>query len=240
MKVLPLLAVWFAVVSALCGQETSVPMPPLAEAKAEQVAGLNLTFSSGGKTDARAVRLAALHVPAGQPPSPFLPAGAFTARFEGSLQSPLRAEVTLAADLSGAVKVTVNGAAVLEGTREKGERLEGAKLRLNKGANPLVIEFTSPAQGDATFRLLWAASDFFIEPVPPTVFQRDAAVDPVRAAERVREGRLLFAQNRCAACHDAADLLPAAGQGMPELAHDAPVFAEFGSLSRELACPLDQ
>src|SRR6476659_8848389 len=62
--------------------------PPLGEMKAEQVPGLNLILTAGQQSDARAVRLAALFVPAGQPASPFILAGPFTARFEGSIQSP--------------------------------------------------------------------------------------------------------------------------------------------------------
>jgi mono/diheme cytochrome c family protein len=69
--------------------------------------------------------------------------------------------------------------------------------------------------------------------VPPTLLEREAGTAEVRAGERVREGRLLFAQRRCAQCHDAAALLPPRGEGMPELAQDAPVFADFGARYRE-------
>src|SRR5436190_964426 len=83
---------------------------------AETAPGLILTFTSAGKTDARAARLAALYVPTGQAPTPFLAPGVFTARFEGAIQSPLRAECTFAAVVSGSVKMALNGVEVLAGT----------------------------------------------------------------------------------------------------------------------------
>src|SRR4051812_46981451 len=83
--------------------------PALPELKPPQTAapGLNLTITSalaGAKPDSQPVRLAALFVPANQPPSAFVPAGAFRAKFEGSIQSPLRAEYAFGADLAGTLK----------------------------------------------------------------------------------------------------------------------------------------
>jgi hypothetical protein len=48
-----------------------LPLALLATARAELIA----TFRQGGETDARLERMAALSVPAGQPPTPFLGAG---------------------------------------------------------------------------------------------------------------------------------------------------------------------
>jgi len=212
------------------------PSPPLADAAAKEAPGLNLTITAAGQTDAHPVRIAALYVPVGQPASPFLAAGPFTARFEGSIQSPLRAEVSFAADLAGALKMTVNGEEVLAGSKTTAARLEAAPARgvkLSKGANKIVVEYTSPEKGDALFRLIWSSREFPAEPVPPTVLMRDPSLAPSRMGERARDGRLLFAQLRCGACHDAAGLAPAKGEGMPELAQDAPIFADFGARFNE-------
>lgn len=186
--------------------------------------GLALELSSGGKTDTRRDRLAAIHVPAGQPPSVFLPAGPFKARWEGVLVSDLRMEVRFHATLAGQVEVTVNGQKVLEGP-------EGKPVTLNKGDNPLVIVYTSPTQGDATFRLDWSSRSFPREPVPPDALRHDPA--KVADGVRLREGRLLFAQLRCAQCHVGPDKVPAAGQGMPELSQSAPILANYGERMRE-------
>ena len=214
---------------ALRAQESTVKAPALAEAAPALSQGLSLTFTAGGKSDTRAARLVALAVPAGQPVTPFLPAGPFTAKWEADIVSDMRAEFTFAAEVQGAVKVTLNGAAILEGTA----KVEGKAVKLQKGANKLAVEFTSPAKGDALLRLLWSSKEFPWEPVPPTDFQHNTNAADLRTGERVRAGRLLFAELRCTACHDGAGLLPAKGQGMPELAQDAPQFGELGAKFNE-------
>lgn len=198
---------------------------------AEPQQGLTLSFASAGKVDAREARLVGLHVPAGQAPTPFLPAGQFTAIWSGTIASPLRAQCAFSAQLTGEVKVTINGQAVLSSNAGAAEA-KGETVQLKKGANELRVEYHSPATGDAMLRLYWSGKDFLPEPVPPTVFMHDAS-DELTAATTLREGRLLFAQRRCIACHDGGDLLPARGEGMPELAQDAPVFADFGARFNE-------
>ena len=169
-------------------------------------------------------------MPAGQAPTPFLLAGgAFTAKWEGEIQSPLRAEYTFIAETNGAFTLNINGASVLDAATAK----TGKKVQLSKGANKLVAEFKRPEQGDAFVRLNWSSREFATEPVPPMVFTHDANTKELRAGERLREGRLLFAQLRCAACHDGGPLLPPKGEGMPELAQDAPLLGEFGARFNE-------
>jgi len=208
----------------------AVQAPPLADAAPASQPGLTLTFTSAdGKTDTRRARLVALSVPADQAPTPFLSAGGFTARWEGDIVSPLRAEYTFTAEASAGFKLTINGAPVLDDAAAKA----GVLVKLNKGANRLVAELPRAVAGETFVRLNWRSREFPTEPVPPTVFAHDANAQPLRAAERLREGRLLFAQLRCAACHDAAGMLPAKGEGMPELAQDAPIFDEIGAKYRE-------
>ncbi len=197
--------------------------------KPEPKQGVTLTFTAGGKPDTRAARLVALEVPAGQSATPFLPAGPFTARWDASILSDLRAEFSFAADVQGTVKVTLNGAVILEGSA----RVQSPPVKLQKGANPITVEFTSPAKGDAMLRVLWSSKEFPWEPVPPTVFQHDASAPPLRVGQGLRDARLLFAQLRCTACHDGAGLVPARGEGLPELAQDAPQFGELGAKFHE-------
>lgn len=202
----------------------TVQPPPLPDAAPEAKPGLTLTFTApDGKTDTRRSRFVALFVPGDQSPTPFLGSGTFTAKWEGAIESPLRAEYTFRAESSGGFQLTLNGAPVAD----------GATVKLNKGANPLVAELPRAASGDTFVRLKWSARDFPIEPVAPTVFSHDGNAKALREGERVREGRLLFAQLRCAACHEASAVLPPKGQGMPELAQDAPVFDELGAKYHE-------
>ncbi len=218
-----------AFITPLLAQESPLKTPPLVAAKPEKKQGLTVTFTAGGKTDTRAARLVALFVPAGQPATPFLPAGAFTAKWEAEIVSELRAEYTFTVATSGVVTATLNGAPLLDSRL----RIAPTPTQLQKGANKLVVEFQSPAQGDSMARLMWSSKEFPSEPVPPTAFQHDASGKELRTGERLREGRLLFAQNRCAACHDATALLPPKGEGMPELAQDAPTFEAVGEKYRE-------
>ncbi len=222
--------VFLLILGALCAfPPVSMRAQSPAPVKPEMKQGLSVTFSAGGKTDTRPARLVALFVPAGQPVSPFLAPGPFTARWEADIVSELRAEYTFSVETSGTATVTINGAQILDSRL----KIAPKPTQLQKGANKFVVEFQSPATGDANLRLLWSSKEFPREPVPPTVFQYDSHGDRVFAGQRVREGRLLFAQNRCAACHDAATLLPPKGEGLPELAQDAPVFDAIGAKYQE-------
>jgi mono/diheme cytochrome c family protein len=211
----------------------AVQPPPLPNPAAKTEPGLVLTLSSGGKTDVRAARMVALFVPKGQAVSPFLPLGAFTAKWEGAIVLPLRSELTFAADVKGVFKLTINGEAILEGAGDSSAQTMNKTLRLNKGANKVVAEFSSDGTTDAQVQLKWWSAEFPAEPVPPMAFQRDAAHAPMREGARVREGRMLFAQLRCAVCHEGAALLPPPGEGMPELAQTAPMFGELGAKFHE-------
>ena len=187
---------------------------------AQDLPGLKVTFSAAGKTDVRSDRLLALYIPAGQAPTPFLAAGPFMAKWEGDLQSPLRGTFKLSAESSGKFKLSLNGQPLLDGPGVK-------TVQLNKGANRIVAEIASADKGDTFVRLSWASKDFPLEPVPPTILTHPADKDLDAATQR-REGRLLFAQMNCAACHADAAMLPAKGTGMPEHGQNAPLLAELG------------
>lgn len=187
---------------------------------AEPQAGLAVTFTAGGKSDARADRLLALHVPAGQAPTPFLAPGPFVVKWEGQIQSPVRGTFTFAAESSGGFKLSLNGQPLIDGPAPR-------TVTLNQGNNTLVAELPSAKQGDTFVRLSWSSKDFLPEPVPATVLSHVAGTAEV-AAQRLREGRLLFAQLNCASCHADARI-PAKGQGLPELGHNAPLLADLGS-----------
>ena len=188
---------------------------------AQDLPGLKVTFTAAGQSDVRTDRLLALYVPAGQAPTPFLPAGPFTAKWEGDLQSPMRGTFKLAVETSGQFKLSLNGQPLLDGAGIK-------TVQLNKGPNRLVAEIAGAAKGDTFARLSWASKDFPLEPVPPSILTHAADKDLDLAAQR-REGRLLFAQMNCAACHADAARLPAKGSGMPEHGQNAPLLSELGT-----------
>ena len=195
-------------------------LAPLAAAAAEPAQGLHASFEAGGRTDRRVDRLLALQVPAGQPVTPWLPAGPFKARWEGTVEAPVRGIFTLWAETSGKFRLTVNGQAALEGAGTK-------SVQLNKGPNAIVAEFESDGKTDAHLRAGWASKDFPREAFPPTTLAH-ASDEALTKALRLREGRALFANLNCAACHQDAKL-PAKGAGMPEYGQNAPLLADLGT-----------
>ena len=195
--------------------------------------GVAVTLNSGGKTDVRHDRVIALHVPASEAVSPFLPKGRFDAQWDSVLTVPLRKQVTLLAEGTGSVKVSVNGALVFEGPlSETAKRLAGM-VDLRKGGNALKVSYQAPAEGDSTFRLLWSAGEFAPEPVQPgSLFVPEEKAVAIAHGASLREGRQLFAQANCTACHDGAGILSAKGQAqtaMPELGQNAPLLVDVGA-----------
>ena len=183
--------------------------------------GLSTTFSAGGQTDTRVDRLLALYVPAGQPVTPFLKAGPFTAKWEGQIESSIRGSFTFSAETSGNFKCTINGQVAWDGTGPK-------TIQINQGANKISAEFTSAAQGDSFVRFFWQSKEFPLEPVPPMALAHEPTLAE-QAGQQLRQGRLLFAQLNCAACHADAQRIPAKGQGMPELGQLAPLLSGFST-----------
>lgn len=187
---------------------------------ADNPAGLAVTFAAGGGTDLSVAENVWLHVPAGQPATPFLAPGPFTATWKGQVVAELRADFTFHAEFNGDLKLTVNDTVVLEGKGEGDKPVTGKSIRLNKGANNLVAEFKSPAAGDAFVRLFWSNKETPYNPIPLTELSHPET-DDLKKALLVRRGRDLFAEARCAKCHTTPG-------GMPELAMDAPAFDGIG------------
>ena len=194
---------------------------------AERAPGLAVTFESGGASDTASWPGVLLHVAAGQPPSPFVPGGPFTATWEGFVNSELRSEYTFHVEASGEVQLEVNGAPVTSGNTAVGTNgavsLARGPVKLSKGANALRVTYKSPARGDAFVRLYWSNAETPRNPVPMSALTHDESA-ALKKGARVREGRGLFMDLRCVRCHDAGGESKA-----PELAMDAPSFAGIGS-----------
>ena len=202
--------------------------------------GVALTIRSGNKEDVRKDRLIALHVPAGAYASPFLPKGSFNARWDAVMMMALRKNVTFYAEGTGRVQVSVNGVNVFEGSLGDAGGAQGRlqnAVELRKGGNEIAIDYESPSTGDSTFRFLWSAADFGVEPVQPTSLYLPANLSAaVGKGAQLRMGRSLFAQANCVACHSAQDVLFPKGtapEGMPEMASNAPHVFDAGTRFKE-------
>ena len=191
-----------------------------APACGEGAPGLLLKLkSAAGQSDARVARRVALHVPEGKPVSPFLKRGGFVARWEGRLVLEKRSRLIFHLEGSGEARLLVDGEELVPAL---GAKMESTRLR--SGEHDFVVEYTPPAKGDATLRLLWEGRDFSREPMPGGLFVYDKD-DPALASQSLlRRGRELVAAKRCVACHDPGEEL-----GMPELLLKAPSLDGIGS-----------
>jgi len=205
---------------------------------AARPAGLVCTIEparGGGlvESDARLADRVALHVAAGEPASDLVAAGRFRATWRGALQLDLRSKLRFAARGRGRAKLSIGGQVVFEGGGDGALDVACEETRFPQGVNELLFEYSSPADGEATVRLLWSGRGFDWEPIPPALLSHAAEQEPKESFER-RAGRELFAQRRCFACHrpegEAATRL--AQEGMPELAADAPDLRDAGARLR--------
>ena len=197
----------------------------------DQIPGLAVTFTAAGKSDTRTARLCSLYVPHGTPVTPFLTAGPFTAKWEGDVDSPLRSEYTFSVEVRGQVKVIVNGQQILDAAGAAAAQYADKAVQLQKGANHFTVEYTTDGEDDAQLQLHWASKEFPREPVPPTAWTHTPAPAELAAA-KMREGRMLFTQLHCAACHDGGALVPKDGNGMMETMMTAPDLADAGARFR--------
>jgi mono/diheme cytochrome c family protein len=186
-----------------------------------EVRGLTLTVTGGGKSDVSLAPNVWLYVPAGQPATPFVAPGKFAAKWEGTVTAELRADFTFHGEFSGHLKVTVGETVALEADGKGDQSIKGKSVRLSKGANKLVAEFTAPDSGDAMVRLFWSNKETPYNPLPLSEL-RPVESPELAASQSVRAGRDLFAEARCVKCHTAPG-------GMPELSMDAPSFDGIGS-----------
>lgn len=189
--------------------------------------GLALHFESDNKKDVRDGRLIALRVPAKTSPTPFLEPGPFRATWRGFLKLDIRSRLYFSVSGVGRVKFTIGEDTVFEGDIK--DLKESDRLRIGKGENPIVFEYTAPRAGDAWVRLYWRGRDFGREPIPPSAFTHEAETDELVHSDEMRLGRHLFATKHCARCHKADDPTTLGKLAMPELSSDAPSLENIGA-----------
>lgn len=200
-----------------------------AEQQAALQPGLRLTLQQDGRTDNRIARLAALSVPAGAYPSPFLKPGPFSAVFTGYLERHLKERVSIRWEGHGEAELRINGSDVLRGSGDLAQTA-AADVRLHKGFNRIELRYSSAVDGKATLRLLWESPEFALEPIPSTALMTDGAAPELLAASRLRRGRELFATLNCVKCHALPAEVASSREAMPELRRDAPRLGDAGAV----------
>src|SRR5207245_525138 len=116
---------------------------------AEPEPGLSVAFTAlaGDKVSASDVTVLSnvwLYVPAGKPPTPFLPAGKFSAEWAGFVSSEIRDNYTFQAELNGGLKLEINGVVVWEASAKGTNAGPSNPVRLNKGTNAFRVHYTTP------------------------------------------------------------------------------------------------
>ena len=186
--------------------------------------GLAVTYTVGTASDTVAAPNVWLYVPTGQPPTPFLGTGKFTAVCNGFITADLRGDFLFRVEANGAVKVELGTNTIIEFTGDGKKASDPTKpVRLGKGNNALKVTYTSPASGDAMLKLFWSEKGFLWEPVNLGMLNRAVGNELLAQQNKLRLGRETFFEGRCAKCHTTE-----AG-GALELTMDAPSFEGIGS-----------
>ncbi|MDH3746478.1 MAG: c-type cytochrome, partial [Acidobacteriota bacterium] len=186
-------------------------------------AGLMLQLKASGKTDARMARSVALHVPRNEPVSPFLETGSFKAVWTGKLHLEKRSRLVFTLEGTGQARLLIDGEVLVDRIGVSNE-----SKRLRSGEHELVCEYEAPAEGDASLRLFWEGRDFGREPVPATAFRHDPTHAELTARMKLRRGRTVLAEKRCASCHQGS-VVPA----MEELLLKGPSLVGVGVRLRQ-------
>ena len=190
--------------------------------------GLALTFQTlAGQSplaDTAVTPNVALFVEFGASPTPFLPAGKFSAVWEGTITADLRGSFFFQAELNGNLRLEINGAVALETSSAGGASPLSNAVQLKKGPNALRAAYRSPDRGDAFVRLFWTEKGTATSPIPSSILNHTPTPMMATAAQ-LRLGRELFLEHRCAKCHLPASASPLA----PELGMDAPSFDGIGA-----------
>jgi mono/diheme cytochrome c family protein len=199
-------AVWVvsAVLAPVAAQEPAPASPPV-----ERVMGAKVTFERVTAGDAekqvhsQRARLLSLAVERGETPTPFVQPGMFRATWVATLILPARDRCRFRLDGRGSAKLIVNGETVLDDTLRPGKPIETSQpARLKKGDNELVLSFESSGMGDGQVRLFWSGTDFGFEPIAPERLFSPLNDPELDAGEQRVHGLHLFAERRCARCHE--------------------------------------
>jgi len=196
--------------------------------------GLVTTITSGDAAtaaavaDTRADRVAALRVPAGQSPTPFIAPGPFRATVSSHLKLKLKGDYRFYIQGSGKCELWLNEQLVLTRDETTGEAASEL-VSLIKGYNTLAIKYESAPSGDSFFRVYWSSDEFPKEPLPTDSLFYDSRQPALVHGKSRREGRSLLGRLSCLKCHAGDQSLTSADGQMPELAQQAPHLAGGGT-----------
>ena len=174
------------------------------------------------KSDVVVQRLAAFHIPEKTSVTQFLDHGPFDARMDGYLEAARNMTVEIFTGGKGKVTISINGKVVCKDVEASSQTVYPTDLK--KGFNKLLVEYSAPAKGDASFRLYWRSISYFPkEPIPPTSLYHEAGQEEVVSSKLLRKGLELAIENNCFSCHSEKDAL------IPELNNSQISLADMTS-----------
>ncbi len=182
--------------------------------------GVSMVVKTKQGEDLRVSKRIALAVAEGESPTALLAPSQYTATWKGLITIEKRSRVYFSFEGNGSAELFIDGESALKEDSAFGST-ESKRLRLNSGLVPVKVIYTSPENGAGHFRLMWRGRDFGKEPLPASLLKHEK-VAKLSQATLVRRGRTLFAQLKCAQCHDSE-------KGMPEVSEMAPTLAGIGS-----------
>ncbi len=220
----------FTILSIPCGA-------PAEESKLEQGVRLEIRTAEG-EFDVRYSRLVALFVPEGDPATPFVSSGPFSATWTGNIEVDLRDRFRFGFEGNGTFQFYIDGRVRLDADSADPESLVGRRARLGKGSNPFIATYQSPATGEAECRLMWESTEFPMETVPATVLTHSTTDEGFLKSMTLRKGRELVGEYRCLNCHAPKESTLDRSEAMLELFEDAPSMETIATRTRPEWIPL--
>lgn len=172
-------------------------MDPQTESRMAPGLQIHYQMRDRSESDDVVSRMAIVQQSGDKPPTAFLSPGPFDVRATGSLRVPRSGFYEFRIVGTSEVTLSINGQVIATDNASE-------KTLLSKGHNLLRIDSSdrrSPSDGNVHWELQWRGYDFGWEPVPPDVLFHDSGSADLIAATERRLGRELFAQHRCASCH---------------------------------------
>lgn len=135
-----------------------------------------------------------------------------TVNWSGNLLVRTGGRHTFHAQISGAIRISVDGDAVLVANGLNVFR-SGDAVDLSAGEHQIQVEFqtdpktpTNETTSDFRLQVFWSSPDFTLEPIPADALSH--ASDDTAEATVAHQGRLLVDAMRCSACHNGLHEMP--------------------------------
>lgn len=173
--------------------------------------------------DAQVARMLALANEHGSPITSLLSPDPCQATAEGYLQIPLKGSYTFEVKGRGRVRLRIGNEEILAGEGDL-TQIPRRTVQLRKGFNQLEVNY-EPAADGAALSIWWAGDDFAAEPIQPASLFHVSDDSQLMEKNLLREGRELFANQRCQRCHPAGANEQVA---YPEWNLDAPDLRNMG------------